>query len=474
MPKPFFTSFRLPQSLGRTTSAPPISIYLWLLSFLINVTIDSHPLYAQESELIKQREDNEVLAIFVHGFTGDYRKTWDSFPDLITSDTDSALKQVDLLFWGYPTRLFFAGQNIGSIGQYLKTEIDYLPRGKYKKIILIGHSMGGLVIRSYIVQSLIDGNGLDLDAVCRVIMFGTPNDGIEYANKVPALISAQINDMKIASDFIVELRKFWIQRVIQARTSNEFFKLIPTIAVAGIEDTFVPESSVKSFFQDALTTSGDHESMVKPGGREHLSYKIVTRNIVDTIHNDCLSSSGEYGNLCNPDIELPDTADPDGYLRATSKSNAAVNVDIPDTFAFFEVNSSRNRCKKDWLGVKKATDPQGFSVGDGRQVLTIFTKSISENLRHFEAELKEIADENLYCFKFKYDLYINISYEACGGSHNRYFRVLYDNDGWTNVRIVPLYKPYFNHMKGRYQLESPVFMSESFTSRVLGEVQTRH
>jgi triacylglycerol esterase/lipase EstA (alpha/beta hydrolase family) len=90
------------------------------------------------------------------------------YPKLLASDDD--LKSYDFLFWGYPTKLFRPTEDVGTIGENLKTEIDYLPKHKYTKIVLIGHSLGGLVIRSYIVKTLLDGKGDDLSAIRKIIL----------------------------------------------------------------------------------------------------------------------------------------------------------------------------------------------------------------------------------------------------------------------------------------------------------------
>src|SRR5262249_39863915 len=148
--------------------------------------------YSADRRHIIRNPANTSIAIFVHGFTGEYVATWGKLPELLQKDTD--LDSYDFLFWGYPSKFFGANENIGTTGQHLKTEIDYLPK-TYKRIILIGHSMGGLVIRSYIVQALLDGKGNDLQSIKDVILFGTPNDGLERAGIIPKIVNDQIADL---------------------------------------------------------------------------------------------------------------------------------------------------------------------------------------------------------------------------------------------------------------------------------------
>ncbi len=139
--------------------------------------------------------------------------------------------------------------------------------------------MGGLAIRSFIVQALIDGKGADLDHISDVILFGTPNDGLSKANFIPRLVNQQIVDMGVASKFIIDLRRYWVQRVIDTKVDNAYNRRLRTLAVAGLSDQFVPKQSVTSFFSDTATTDGDHISMVKPKDKSHLTYRIIHKRL---------------------------------------------------------------------------------------------------------------------------------------------------------------------------------------------------
>jgi hypothetical protein len=82
-----------------------------------------------------------------------------------------------------------------------------------------------------------------------------------------------------ASEFIVKLRKYWIQRVVSASRDDAYNRRIPTLSVAGIEDNFVPKKSVTSFFVRSAITDGNHLTMVKPHDPSHLSFQIVRKEL---------------------------------------------------------------------------------------------------------------------------------------------------------------------------------------------------
>ncbi|PON14871.1 hypothetical protein C2W62_26795 [Candidatus Entotheonella serta] len=175
----------------------------WVFSLVFWLVVSS--CYSADRQYIEQQAGNTRLAIFVHGFIGDYLETWGKFPELLQAD--SSLDNYDFLFWGYPSRFFRQNEDIGTTGKHLKSEIDYLAK-PCAKIVLIGHSMGGLVIRSYLVQAFIDGKGRDLNTIADVLLFGVPNEGDLKANLVPTWVNDQIADIGVASQFITELRKY--------------------------------------------------------------------------------------------------------------------------------------------------------------------------------------------------------------------------------------------------------------------------
>ena len=242
-----------------------------------------------DREFLRKQPENTNLIIFVHGFTGDYKLTWGDFPSLISND--NKLDRFDIFMWGYPSNKLAKNPTISQVGQHLKTELDLLP-SRYRNVIIVAHSMGGLVVRASVVSALIDGKRKDLEKIKHIVLFGVPNEGIDKANYVPSFINSQVSDMKTASEFIIQLRKSWLNRVYRSGSFQDDYHLeIPTTTVAGLEDRFVPEESVDSFFQEYATTDGDHVSMVKPTNSEHLSFKLVRQKMLNIsptpfIHDD--------------------------------------------------------------------------------------------------------------------------------------------------------------------------------------------
>ena len=105
------------------------------------------------------RGDSEVGIFFVHGLFGDPGATWGLFPDLVAADR--SLSHCDVHCWAYPTsplgalpRIPYLGKRvppIADIALALRTALTTGSAAEYDDLVLVGHSMGGLVIQKLIV-----------------------------------------------------------------------------------------------------------------------------------------------------------------------------------------------------------------------------------------------------------------------------------------------------------------------------------
>jgi len=252
-------------------------------------------------ERIDRGANNEMALVFVHGLLGDYQQTWGKFPELVLAD--STFYQYDFLYWGYPTRLlpnqsrfmswvgrWFPGignrlPDIASLADALYTDLNNLEiGGSYKHIVLIGHSMGGLIIKKMIIRALCDSPEKTelLNRIEHLVFFATPSDGVQ----LPALLSAhpQAKDVQCDAEVINYLRNEWINRVHGVRIDDALQpgkRFIATTAVLGLEDNAVPQSSAASFYIDVRTVPGNHCTICKPTRREDTVFQILRAVVLD-------------------------------------------------------------------------------------------------------------------------------------------------------------------------------------------------
>lgn len=223
-----------------------------------------------------------AVCLLIHGFIGGDH-TFGDLPRFLAEDPD--LAGYDIRPWSYPSSInpvkmaarpvWSADPDIGTIGQALRTELECLPAGT-RRIVLAGHSMGGLVIQAFVIAELLAGRRTHLDRITEVVFMGTPSGGLSKASWF-RFLSRQIENMATDAAFIRNLRTAWTAQVDARRAEPEPPTLFRVTAVAGLSDTFVPqESSLHPFpFDDQELVPGDHRAMVKPANANQVIVRLL-------------------------------------------------------------------------------------------------------------------------------------------------------------------------------------------------------
>lgn len=119
-------------------------------------------------------KENKILVVLVHGFFRNYKDM-------------EVLKLYlnDFGYEGYRVNLPTTFNNFETIYESFKKQLLDLDTTNYTKIHLVGHSMGGLIIRYYLSKHKMPKLG-------RCVFIGTPNKGTRLADiglKTPLLAS---------------------------------------------------------------------------------------------------------------------------------------------------------------------------------------------------------------------------------------------------------------------------------------------
>lgn len=214
--------------------------------------------------LLSRTSPNVKLAIFVHGFYGDYLATWGKVSDLLRShaDTDAVCTEWDFLFLGYTTGTLETYLDIAAViaTQWHKARHGHAPfRQAYEKVALFGHSLGTLGIRQLLCAREVqpDGHLNDLKAV---VLFGTPFNGSGLA-KLP-FWSNVADSLKPGNPQLRMLRS-WSTGV------HGHLAWPPVRIVLGLDDKVVGASAYIPWPGDispADINNFDHSALVKPSG----------------------------------------------------------------------------------------------------------------------------------------------------------------------------------------------------------------
>jgi surfactin synthase thioesterase subunit len=118
-----------------------------------------------------------------------------------------------------------------------------LLRPKKKPLVLIGHSLGGLLIKEALIRIVdSDSESSLIDLVCGFVLFGVPNSGMDIESLVP-MVNDQPNRslLESLSDMnsqILRLQNRNFFRVLKQTTFKMFCfyetRLSPTAAKVGI------------------------------------------------------------------------------------------------------------------------------------------------------------------------------------------------------------------------------------------------
>jgi hypothetical protein len=163
--------------------------------------------------------------------------------------------------------------DLKDIADRLKTDLDGATLKDCSRIVLIGHSQGGLVIQRYLAEELSHGRGQELRRIRGVVMLATPNTGSQLFLSVRRFLDhiwyhPQERTLRPFNDQIEEMRKTILEQVVYASTNSDSTCPIPFHVYAGDQDGVVPAKSAKWFFPRAGTLPGDHTSIKNPQTRD--------------------------------------------------------------------------------------------------------------------------------------------------------------------------------------------------------------
>ena len=244
----------------------------------------------QQSRAVWSRVPSKKAVVFVHGFRGNAIDTWSRFDELLPEEPKGV--GFDFVFYGYDA---FHSELIASVGDFreflaklltcpselsnpaLPVQARRADDHVYQEIILVGHSLGAVLIRF----ALLDLHKLEFDQLgkIRLVLFAPAHCGaylsklfaetispIKWLNLFAALIkfkSPLIDQLLPDSKELRELEK----RTNKALESDDSAYLVA-------ERVFIArrENVVKNltFCEDPLpiTLEADHKSICKPAAAD--------------------------------------------------------------------------------------------------------------------------------------------------------------------------------------------------------------
>ena len=231
-----------------------------------------------DRDYVREDVHNDKLIVLVHGFNSSNEKAWGKFPSLLLGDDD--LKNLNIVLYGYRTKLCIETDSIREEGKLLASFLHDTIRAnhpKYKRVVLVGHSMGGLVImRALLTLDLHHPEVLE-EHDFRVATFGTPYMGVENTGLLPPFCrNKQTEGLALFSEDLYETAQEFALRFNQGREGRRITPSVPLYTFYGKDDKLVAlNSACGSNAKNCEVVEGDHTAIVKPETRKHLAYSKV-------------------------------------------------------------------------------------------------------------------------------------------------------------------------------------------------------
>ena len=225
---------------------------------------------------VREDPQRHQLIVFVHGFNSNKDDAWGQFPTLLMDDPD--FDDFNIHRFGYPTNRCRQVSDIKDQGDFLSSFLKEILTGeqpRYRQVLLVGHSMGGLVILHALLKLERDDVEVLQKNELKVLTFGTPYLGVENTDVLLLFCdNKQANDLSVLNDTLGDLSRNWTQRFNQkAAPSGRETPQVPLYAFRGKADLFISKTSACGYPQTPCdVVDGDHKSIVKPVDRTHLAY----------------------------------------------------------------------------------------------------------------------------------------------------------------------------------------------------------
>jgi hypothetical protein len=244
-----------------------------------------------ETEKWIRHGQSKVIAL-LHGIGAkDALDYWQPFLNVLQNDEQ--MESFDLFVWKYPTHLepslwrnlldSVKGSTLRESAPRIKLlggtwNTTYQTQlSKYQEVLLICHSMGGLVVKSWIIDALEQGQGACLNALRHVAFYATPHEGAPITTT--ASWNKQLKEMQLDSPFIGEVARCWHDHVVAWKgkaldpSTHLYNRYIPHLVIAGVNDNIVPYKFTTIKGMDTTLVQRDHSQVIQPADASDTRYK---------------------------------------------------------------------------------------------------------------------------------------------------------------------------------------------------------
>jgi pimeloyl-ACP methyl ester carboxylesterase len=231
-----------------------------------------------------------VAVVFIHGLFSSAR-TWAAFNILMRDDHGLGdFDRFEFEYWS-PFFRFNPLRRIPNYSAIADTLLTFLETrtSDYRKIVLVTHSQGGLIVQRYLARRLAGGHGEELRRIRQIVMYACPNNGsqalLALRKHARFWVNPQERALRPFDEEIHQTRRIVHLQVVNATETTSSTAPIPVAVYAGSEDGIVPLPSAQDVFPDAAALPGDHSTIIRPDSPDHLSYLALRRHLLQLVES---------------------------------------------------------------------------------------------------------------------------------------------------------------------------------------------
>jgi anti-sigma regulatory factor (Ser/Thr protein kinase) len=339
-----------------------------------------------------RRPKGATAVVFVHGLLSDGMDGWRHaggayWPQLVADVPQ--LADVGIYVFTYETDAFSANYRLGDVVDALKEHMRLDDVSDSKRLIFVCHSMGGIVVRKYVVERVTDLIARDIEV--DLFLIASPSLGSSYATWLSPIAQvlghAQLDALRFTQ------RNAWLNDL-----DKEFQNLKESgkLRLRGkelVEDKSVvlkrlwrnqivaPFSGARYFGESLKIPNSDHFSIAKPESAEAFQHRLLVAFILDVLRSDATHTAGAPLRVAQSVNEASEirSREYDSWYEALS--TGALNVVLASSAAI-DANILASI-------LSKVLGEQRFSQAIAANALAVFRELLANVVRHVDG--REVA-----------------------------------------------------------------------------------
>lgn len=382
-----------------------------------------------------QRPQQNKTVIFVHGILSSSESCWTykkgvfwfkkrvAWFNLLKDEEE--LKGLGIYTFSYNTGIFSGTYSLNDVVTAFKEQLklDKVLQPN-KQLIFVCHSMGGIVVRKFIVERQTELINLNLEI--GLFLVASPSLGSGYANILRKF--AEIFNHTQANALRFSQMNIWLNGLDTEFMNFKEAKHLPLIGKELIEDKFIvkklffipqivkPFSGARYFGEHFKVANSDHSSIAKPENKQAIQHRLLC----DFIKDFQKSTKKDYI-VNSSNLVLINTIKNNNSIEIMLKNIGADSALIYEAeFILKDVHISRGTCS-----YLPATEYQLF--------ITLFEKNYQfiENIESIKSQTSQLinsgdVDRIKFSFNINKDPCVYIDFEGI-------FQIKYDTSKILNI-----------------------------------------